>query len=213
MRFAAKHLLLYAVTDRSGADGQDFFRQVEDALRGGVTCVQLREKGMERALLIKEAERLLELCHRYHVPLLVNDDVSAALESGADGVHVGQSDMSVSEIRNMAGTGFIIGATAKTVWQAKQAKAQGADYIGVGAVFPSPTKADAIRITKGQLREICEAANLPAVAIGGICLSNASGLCGCGIKGIAASSAIFAADDICLAAAKLKAAAYAAVQG
>ena len=144
------------------------------------------------------------LCHRYGVPLIINDNVDVALVSGAYGVHVGIEDAPVQQIRRRTGSDFIIGATAKTVEQARLAEASGADYLGVGAVFPSPTKKTAIRITNAQLREICASVRIPAVAIGGINAENALEICGCGARGIAVVSAIFAAQDIRTAAAALR---------
>ena len=145
-----------------------------------------------------------ELCRRYGVPFIINDNVDVALESGADGVRVGIEDAPVADIRRRTGRDFIIGATAKTVAQARAAEAAGADYLGVGAVFPSPTKTNAIRITAEQLREICASVSIPAVAIGGITLDNAPTLAGCGAAGIAVVSAIFGAEDVRAAAAALR---------
>ena len=204
MRFSEEMLLLYAVTDRSWTERLTLYQQVELALRGGVTLVQLREKDLSEAEIISEARELKELCHRYNVPLIINDDADIALKIGADGVHVGIEDAPVAEIRKKAGSDFIIGATAKTIEQAKAAEAAGADYLGVGAVFPSPTKQNAVRITAEQLKRICESVNIPAVAIGGIGLQNMDGLKGGGMKGIAVVSAIFGAEDIKIAVEKLK---------
>lgn len=204
MQFNRDQLLLYAVTDRSWTGRQTLYQQIEDALMGGVTCIQLREKSLDEAAFLKEAIQVKALCHRYGVPLLINDNVDVALKSGADGVHVGMEDCPIAEIRKRAGKNFIIGATAKTIEQAKQAEAAGADYLGVGAVFPSPTKRNAIRITNEQLREICASVSIPAVAIGGISLSNADTLTDCGISGIAVVSAVFAAEDIKSATRELK---------
>ena len=194
--FNSDRLLLYAVTDRTWTGDKTLYQQVEEALTGGVTMVQLREKELDHSSYVNEAKELLELCHRYNVPLIIDDDVDAALESGADGVHVGMEDLPVEEIRRMAGKDFIIGATAKTIEQAKAAQAQGADYLGVGAVFPSPTKKNAIRITKEELKSICASVSIPAVAIGGIDETNVLELAACGAKGIAVVSAIFGAEDI-----------------
>ena len=144
------------------------------------------------------------LCRRYHVPLIINDNVEVALKSGADGVHVGMEDTPVSEIRKRVPENFIVGATAKTVQQARDAEEAGADYIGVGAVFPSPTKKNAIRITAERLKEICSSVSIPAVAIGGIHLDNVTELAGGGMDGIAVVSAIFAANDIQKTTALLK---------
>lgn len=204
MKFHCDHLLLYAVTDRSWTGKQTLQEQVEQALIGGVTCVQLREKELDEKSFLKEAIEIRKLCHTYNVPLLINDNVKVAIESKADGVHVGQSDCPVSEIRKMVGNDFIIGATAKTIEQAQKAEREGADYLGVGAVFPSPTKKNAIRITKEQLQEISKSVSIPTVAIGGINLSNITEISGCGIKGVAVISAIFAADDIQMTTQELK---------
>jgi thiamine-phosphate pyrophosphorylase len=204
MKFQKEMLLLYAVSDRSWVGRQTLCEQIEDALKGGVTMVQLREKNLTRELLIEEAVQIKELCHRFQVPLIINDDVEAAIESGADGVHVGIEDTSVAEIRQNVPKDFIIGATAKTVEQAKAAEADGANYLGVGAVFPSPTKTKAIRITTKQLKEICSSVSIPAVAIGGISLSNMQEIQGGGMAGIAVVSAVFSADDIKETAKKLK---------
>lgn len=204
MSILKEQLLLYAVTDRTWVGRQTLLEQIEDALKGGVTLVQLREKDLEEAAFFREAIQAKELCHRYHVPLIINDNVEVALKSGADGVHVGIEDAPVAEIRKRAGKDFIIGATAKTTQQAQLAEASGADYLGVGAVFPSPTKKSAIRITNEQLNEICASVSIPAVAIGGITRDNLAQLKGSRIDGIAVVSAIFAAEDIKTAAEQLK---------
>ena len=204
MTFDVHQLLLYAVTDRAWVGRQTLAEQIEDALLGGATMVQLREKELDRPAFVAEAREIKELCRRHGVPLIINDDVDVALESGADGVHVGQADLPVAEIRRRAVREFIIGATAKTVEQARAAEAAGADYLGVGAVFPSPTKQGALRITPEQLREICAAVSIPAVAIGGISLENLPALRGGGMRGIAVISALFGAGDIRRAAGQLK---------
>ena len=204
MLFRADDLLLYAVTDRAWVGRQTLLAQIEDALRGGVTMVQLREKTLAAEAFAAEAAEVKALCHRYGVPLLIDDNVDVALESGADGVHVGIEDAPVEEIRARAGKDFIIGATAKTVEQARAAEAAGADYLGVGAVFPSPTKKNAVRITVEQLKAICAAVSIPAVAIGGIDLENISALKGGGMRGVAVISALFGAQDIQRAADQLK---------
>lgn len=204
MRFNRDSLLLYAVTDRAWTGKQSLYEQIEEALRGGVTCVQLREKELEEDAFVEEAIAVKKLCDKYGVPLIINDNYEVALKSGADGVHVGIEDCPVAEIRKKAGKDFIIGATAKTIEQAKKAEASGADYLGVGAVFPSPTKKNAIRITREQLQEICSAVSIPAVAIGGISLSNIAELAGGGMCGVAVVSAVFAAEDIRAAAKELK---------
>ena len=204
MKFEKDQLLLYAVTDRAWVGGQTLYEQVEDALKGGATIVQLREKELDQDSFLLEAKQLATLCHSYHVPLIINDNVQIALESGADGVHVGIEDAPVAQIRQETPKDFIIGATAKTVEQAQAAERAGADYLGVGAVFPSPTKQTAIRITNDQLKEICSSVNIPAVAIGGISFENVDQLSEGGMDGVAVVSAIFAAENIQSATTELK---------
>ena len=205
MNFTAQNLLLYAVTDRAWVGRQTLLEQIESALKGGATLVQLREKDLPRLDYIREAAQATALCHCYGVPLIVNDSLEVALKSGADGVHVGIEDQPVAEIRRQAGKGFLIGATAKTVEQARAAQAAGADYLGVGEVFPSPTKKNAIRITTGQLREICASVSIPCVAIGGISRENLPALAGGGMDGFALVSAIFSQPDIEAACRELRA--------
>lgn len=212
MSFSPEHLLLYAITDRAWTGRQTLHEQLEDALKGGVTLVQLREKDLPRNAFLAEAKEIRALCHRYHVPLIINDDLEVALESGADGVHVGAEDQPVDQIRRRVGPNFIIGATAKTVAQAQAAQEAGADYLGVGAVFPSPTKENAKRITLEELQAICSSVSIPAVAIGGITGENVAQLRGGGAAGIAVISALFGAGDIQTAARGLKSAAQAIVQ-
>lgn len=211
MGIKREDLLLYAVTDRAWVGRQTLEEQLEDALLGGVTLVQLREKHLPEQEFLREALLVKTLCHRYGVPLLINDNVEVALRSGADGVHVGLEDAPVAELRRRVGPDFIIGATAKTVEQACLAEEAGADYLGVGAVFPSPTKQNARRITKDDLREICGRVSIPAVAIGGIDGTNLPSLTGCGMAGFALVSAIFGAEDIQLATRVLREMAQAAV--
>lgn len=203
VKLEKEQLLLYAVTNRVHAVKETLYSQVRDALEGGVTCVQLREKYMKEEDFTAEAVKLKALCKNYSVPLIINDNLNVALRSGADGIHVGQEDMSAEEIRKLAGREFIIGVTAKTVKQAKMAEAAGADYIGVGAVFPSPTKQGAIRITRQELKDICEAVSIPSVAIGGVNIENMKQLKGMGMDGFAVVSALFAAEDIQSAARSL----------
>ena len=204
MNFNKDMLLLYAVTDRSNIYNLTLYEQNEKALQGGVTCLQLREKNLSEDEFVSEAVKVKELCLRYNVPLIINDNADVAIKSGADGVHVGIEDAPVDELRKKLPKGYIIGATAKTVEQAKAAEKAGADYIGVGAVFPSPTKANAIRITHNELHEICSAVSIPSVAIGGISYDNMDELKGGGMEGVAVVSAIFSADDIYTATMQLK---------
>lgn len=204
MKFNEKMLLLYAVTDQAWVGKQTLLEQIEDALKGGATIVQLREKKMDEDSFVEEAVQVRDLCHKYNVPLIINDNVDVALKSKADGVHVGIEDVPVSEIRKRVPADFIIGATCKTVEQAKVAEAAGADYMGVGAVFPSPTKTNAVRITNEQLREIVSSVSIPAVAIGGISYENVCEIKGSSVSGVAVVSAIFGAENIKKATALLK---------
>lgn len=204
MKLSKDDLLLYAITDRGSLDKKEFFEKIEEALQGGVTILQLREKELDEDSFTDEAIEVKALCRKYGVPLIINDNVDVALKSGADGVHVGIEDMPIDEIRRKAPDSFIIGATCKTVEQAQSAERLGADYMGVGAVFPSPTKKNAVRITREQLKEICSSVSIPAVAIGGITLENVGELQGGGMSGIAVVSAVFSADDIQKAASLLK---------
>lgn len=203
--FRKEHLLLYAITDRSWLNGRTLYSQVEQALQGGVTCLQLREKNLPKREFLQEAKEIKQLCSRYQVPLIINDDVEIAAEADADGVHVGQQDMDVPAVRERLGYGKIIGVTAKTVEQALRAQRQGADYLGSGAVFGSGTKKDALPISIGQLNGICQAVQIPVAAIGGITAENLQALAGCKISGVAVVSAVFAQEDIRAAARKLKA--------
>lgn len=196
MKFDKKQLLLYAITDRRYLGGRTLEEQVEEALKGGVTMVQLREKDLSDKEFIEEARVLRAICSEYGVPLIINDRVDVALEAGADGVHVGREDESVRLIRKRVGPGFIIGSTAKTLEQAGAAEREGADYIGVGAMFPSPTKETALGISLEDLKNISASVSIPSVAIGGISAENIALLEGGGMSGIAVISAIFAAEDI-----------------
>lgn len=205
MEFSPSNLLLYAVTDRAWIGKKTLLEQIEEVLRGGVTLLQLREKNLPEEEFLKEAIQVKELCHRYNVPLIINDNVDVAEKSGADGVHVGIEDAPVGEIRRRMGPDFIIGATAKTVEQAVFAEQSGADYLGVGAVYPSPTKKNAIRITTEQLGEICGSVSIPCVAIGGISRENLPALAGGGMDGFALVSAIFSQPDIEAACRELRA--------
>lgn len=191
-----KDLLLYAVTDRAWLGEQTLQEQVEQALRGGVTFVQLREKTLEEEAFYQEAVALKELCGRYGVPFVINDNVALACRVDADGVHVGQDDMEAGNVRAMIGPDKILGVSAQTVEQAVAAQNAGADYLGVGAVFSTSTKPDACEVTWQTLKDICAAVDIPVVAIGGIKKYNVMELAGSGIDGIALVSAIFAAEDI-----------------
>ena len=204
MKLDKKSMQLYVVTDRGFLKGETLYEQVEKALKGGATFVQLREKDRDAESILAEARQLKVLCAKYHVHFIINDSVKIAMEADADGIHLGQEDMGVLEARKILGEDKIIGVTAKTIEQAVRAQEQGADYLGVGAVFASPTKTNAIRISKEQLREICKQVSIPVVAIGGITADNMMELKGSGIDGVAVVSAIFASDDIEKAARDLK---------
>lgn len=189
-------MLLYAVTDRSWVGKQSLYEQVESALKGGVTCVQLREKNLDNAAFLNEAIEISALCKRYKVPFFINDNVEIAIKCHADGIHVGQDDMDAAQIRRIVGDDMIIGVSVHSVKEALEAVKNGADCLGVGAVFPTSTKTDVNVIPKETLRDICSAVHIPIVAIGGINKSNISRLAGIGVDGVALVSAIFAADDI-----------------
>ena len=196
MKFDKSAMLLYAVTDRAWVGRQTLYEQVECAIRGGVTCLQLREKELDSGSFFEEAEKIKLLCNKSNVPLIVNDNVEIAVKCGADGVHIGQEDMAAAEVRRIIGKDMILGVSAQTVEQAKKAEQDGADYLGVGAVFPTSTKLDAADVPYDTLKEICAAVKIPVVAIGGIKRENINMLSGSGISGIAVVSAIFAAEDI-----------------
>ncbi len=196
MRCDRRHMRLYAVTDRAWLGARTLCEQVEAALKGGVTCVQLREKELEEAAFLQEARELSALCRRYGVPFLVNDNVDIALASGADGVHVGQEDMDPAQVRLRAGKDMLLGVSVHTVEEAREAVRKGADYLGVGAMFPTGTKADAERVPRQVLRNICAAVDVPVVAIGGLNRESIPRLSGSGVDGVALVSAIFSAEDI-----------------
>ncbi len=204
MNCRPEDMLVYAVTDRAWLKGENLKDQVEKALKGGVTFVQLREKNLDRRLFLEEAAAIKELCDSFHVPFVINDDVEIALASGADGVHVGQKDMDVKEARRRLGPGKIIGVSCKTVEQAKAAEAGGADYLGVGAMYPTDTKSDTSQVTVETLKAICRAVDIPVVAIGGIRADRIQPLKGTGADGVAVVSAIFGQPDIEAAARRLK---------
>lgn len=196
MSLKLENCLLYAVTDTSWLRGRTLAQQVEEALRGGVTMVQLREKELQGEALEQEAREILAICRQYGVPLLINDDVMLAKKIGADGVHVGQDDMSAAKARELLGEDAIIGVTARTVEQAVAAQEAGADYLGSGAVFGTSTKKDAKPMDPAYFQQICESVSIPVVAIGGVTLDNIRELEGRKMSGFAIVSGIFAAEDI-----------------
>ncbi len=196
-----KSMLLYVVTDRSWLGQNRLEQQVEETIRGGATFMQLREKEMSFEDFAAEARKIKEVTDRYGIPLVINDDVQVALAVDADGIHVGQSDMACINVRELIGADKILGVSVQTVEQAILAEQQGADYLGVGAVFSTSTKNDADDVTRETLQAICKAVTIPVVAIGGIHEGNMRQLQGSGIDGVAVISAIFAKPDI-LAATK-----------
>lgn len=196
-------MLLYAVTDRRWLGDKTIASQVEKSIEGGVTCIQLREKELDDEKFLNEALEIKKICNRYNVPFIINDNVEVALKCGADGIHVGQSDMNAGSLRRLVGEEMIIGVSAGTVDEALEAAANGADYIGTGSVFVTSTKDDADHVTYDTLKEICSAVEIPVVAIGGITRENVQELQGSGVDGIAVVSALFAQEDIKSAAAEL----------
>lgn len=190
-----KIMRLYAITDRAWVGKMTLLEQVEAALKNGVSCLQLREKDLDKEAFLAEAKEIAILCRNYHVPFIINDNVELAIKCGADGIHVGQEDMLVSDVRSRVGSQMIIGVSAHSVEEAIEAEKNGADYIGAGAVFSTSTKTDVDRMPFKTLKEICKAVEIPVVAIGGISKNNVLELSGSGIDGIAVISAIFAADD------------------
>ena len=204
MKCDKKDLLLYAVTDRHWLNGRTLYSQVEEALKGGATFIQLREKELDEEHFLEEAKEIKELCRRYQVPFVINDNVEIALAVDADGVHVGQSDMEAGDVRAKLGPDKMIGVSAQTVEQAVMAEQNGADYLGVGAVFPTGSKADALEVSHDTLIAICKAVKIPVIAIGGMSKENILELSGSGVCGIAVISAIFAKDDIEEAARELR---------
>lgn len=196
MKLDRKSMLLYAVTDRNWLNGRTLEHDVEECLKGGATFIQLREKHMDDEALLKEAFAIKDLCTKYNVPFVLDDNVDVAIKCGADGIHVGQSDMEAGDVRAMIGPDKILGVSAQTVEQAVLAEKRGADYLGVGAVFSTTTKLDACGVSKETLREICNAVSIPVVAIGGISHDNILKLKGTGVDGVAVISALFAQKDI-----------------
>lgn len=200
MEFRKEMLQFYAITHGAWqSSSQSLADQVALAVEHGVTCVQLREKTLEDDALVALANSLKEICHHYKIPLLMNDRLDIALKIGADGAHLGQKDLSIREARAILkekGQEMILGATAPSITMAQEAEAQGADYIGAGAVFGTQTKKDAKPLAMEKFREICGCTTLPVVAIGGITEENIHLLANTGLSGVALVSAIFASEDI-----------------
>ena len=196
MRLGRGQLRLYALTDRRWTPPDALCRQVERALWGGATMIQLREKGLAPDAFLREAVEVRALCRQWGVPMIVNDSVSVAQAAGADGVHLGLEDMDIAAARSILGPDRIIGASAHTLEEARRAEALGADYLGVGAIFPTRTKTDVVSTGLDTLREICAGASIPVVAIGGISLEVLDQLAGTGIAGVAVSSGLFSQPDV-----------------
>lgn len=203
MRISPEALRLYAVTDRRWLHGMTLCEQIEQAILGGVTCVQLREKELEHEAFLREAIEVRALCRQYGVPLIINDSAEIALRAGADGVHVGQKDQDPAELRKAFGGRLIIGVSAANPEEAVKAEQSGADYIGCGAVFSTSTKTNTRPVSRETLAAVCAAVRIPVAAIGGITEENAVMLRGTGIAGIAVVSAVFAQDNIREAARRL----------
>ncbi len=196
MKCDKKTMLLYAVTDRAWVGRQSLYEQVESALKGGATCVQLREKELDDEAFLYEAIRIRALCKQYGVPFFINDNVDIAVKCHADGIHVGQDDMEAGRVREIVGDDMMIGVSVHSVEEALDAVKNGADCLGVGAVFSTSTKSDADVLSMETLRDICAAVDIPVVAIGGIGKDNISSLAHTGVDGVALVSAVFSAQDI-----------------
>ncbi|MCR5370913.1 MAG: thiamine phosphate synthase [Clostridium sp.] len=204
MKQLEKDLLLYGVTDRAWLGDRTLAQQVEEAVLGGATFIQLREKTLTGDALLAEARDVRDVCRKHGIPFVINDSVELAERVGADGVHVGQGDMEAGKAREILGPDKIIGVSAKTVEQALLAEKNGADYLGVGAVFPTGSKSDASVISHETLKAICSAVKIPVIAIGGITADNVKELRGSGICGVAVISALFAKQDVRAAAGDMR---------
>ncbi len=196
MRARNEDMLLYLVTDRTWLKGDSLAAQIEESLRAGATMVQLREKNMPFQEFVEEAHQIRTLTRKYQIPFIINDEIEVALASNADGVHLGQEDGNITSARACLGEDKIIGISVHNVEEALEAQQNGADYIGVGSVFPTSTKKDANPLGMDMLRAICDAVTIPVVAIGGITRDNIMQLSGSGVDGVAVISAILAQEDI-----------------
>ena len=196
MKCAEEYMRLYAVTDRAWVGRQTLYQQVESALKGGVTCVQLREKELDEEAFLKEAFELHDLCKKYNVPFFINDNVDIAIRCHAEGIHVGQEDMAAAQVRQRVGDEMMIGVSVHSVEEALEAVRHGADCLGVGAAFSTHTKADVDVLPEGMMKAICDAVDIPVVAIGGVNAATMPRLSELNVDGAAVVSAIFAADDV-----------------
>ncbi|WP_279160839.1 thiamine phosphate synthase [Thomasclavelia cocleata] len=196
-------LKLYLVTDRKWLNGHKLTDDLEKAILGGVTIIQLREKNLSNEEFISIAKDVKKVCQKYHIPLIINDNLEVALAINSDGIHIGQNDIPASIVRKQIGPDKILGVSVHNLKEAFQAKIDGADYVGVGAIFSTETKNDATNVTLDSLKKICDNIDLPVVAIGGINLDNISKLKDINIAGIAVVSAIMKANDITAASGQL----------
>lgn len=203
MKVDKKTMLVYAVTDRTWLNGQTLENQVEQAIQGGATFVQIREKELDYNAFLEQAQKVKKITDKYHIPFVVNDNVDIAIAIDADGVHVGQKDMEAGQVRQKLGQDKIIGVSVQTVEQALSAQKNGADYLGVGAVFSTSTKLDASEVSFETLQQICSAVEIPVVAIGGISAQNILQLKNSGVDGVAVVSALFAQKEVAQAAKEL----------
>lgn len=196
MKCDKEMMTLYAITDRKWTGKQSLYEQVESALKGGATVIQLREKQLDEKTFLKEARELKTLCHKYNVPLIINDNIDIMLQSDADGVHVGQDDTDVKEARERIGNDKILGVSCHNPKEAIKAVHDGANYLGVGSVFQTHTKDNVVHLTHTLLKDITSSVDVPIVAIGGISKDNIMELQGTGVNGVALVSAIFSAENI-----------------
>lgn len=196
IKFSRTDLRFYAVTDHTHLKDRSLLDCVQAAISGGVSCVQLREKNIDSALFLKRAFALKQLCTSFHIPLIINDNVDVARLVSASGIHIGQNDLPAAHVRKLIGDTMILGVSVHNLEEALQAQSDGADYVGVGAIFPTSTKHDAHIISMEMLTEICQTLTIPVVAIGGINSKNISQLDKSGVSGIALSSALFSQQDI-----------------
>lgn len=201
--FYKEMLKLYLVTDRKWLNGRKLTDNLEKAILGGVTTIQLREKNLSNEEFISIAKDVKKVCQKYHIPLIINDNLEVALAINSDGIHIGQNDIPASIVRKQIGPDKILGVSVHNLKEAFQAKIDGADYVGVGAIFSTETKNDATNVTLDSLKKICDNIDLPVVAIGGINLDNISKLKDINIAGIAVVSAIMKANDITAASGQL----------
>ncbi|WP_455683934.1 thiamine phosphate synthase [Thomasclavelia sp.] len=203
MKFYRDMLKLYLVSDRQWLNGRKLTDDLEKAILGGVTIIQLREKNLNNEEFINIAYDVKKLCQKYNIPLIINDNLEVALAVDSDGIHIGQDDIPASIVRKKIGANKILGVSVHNIEEAIQARHDGADYVGVGAIFPTETKNDATNVKLDKLQKICDNIDIPVVAIGGITIDNISKLKNISISGVAVVSAIMKANDIMAASSQL----------